>query len=141
MGEILNAVNMFSPHLEGVYWKDLEDTGNVTEIIRRKIAECRFGICYFSVRGADSPNKFFDNANVLFEAGMMHSITGTPTGQPTAWIPIRECNSIPENPPFDFAQQNMILIERLAGDRLNKPNFRRDLSARIENITGVRPQV
>ena len=138
MGEILKTVNTFAPHIQVEYWKVLEESGDITQIIRRKIAECRFGVCYFSVRSADSPNKFYDNANVLFEAGMMQALTGTPTGQPTAWIPIRECNSIPESPPFDFAQQNMIFVERFDNGQVNLPKFTADLIARIENITGIR---
>jgi hypothetical protein len=138
MGVILATTNKFASKLEVVYWKDIQESGDITKIIRKYISECRFGICYFSQRSKDlndDPNIFYDNPNVLFEAGMMQALTGSPIGQPKAWIPIRESDSVPKKIPFDFAQENVIFINRLAGGKLNAPELKKDLCARIEVIT------
>jgi hypothetical protein len=51
------------------------------------------------------------------------------TDDPTGWIPIREQLSPP--PPFDFAQQRMIIVERLANGDPNINKLKGSLKDRI----------
>jgi hypothetical protein len=69
---------------------------------------------------------------------MFQSLTNpTATEHPIGWIPIREPQPLSPLPPFDFAQQRMIIVERLGEDRIpNLDKLRADLKARLENLVG-----
>ena len=100
----------FKDCIKVVDWRELDKPGNVTIELLEHIARCRFGLCYFSEEIPGETNRFRDNANVLFEAGMLHALTNQPAGPPRGWIPIREEGS--SATPFDFAQERTILISR-----------------------------
>jgi hypothetical protein len=74
----------------------------------------------------------------LFEAGMLQALTGSSAGQPIAWIPIRETDSIPEQPPFDFQNQNIVFVKRDDNGELKAQQFNKELHARITSITGIK---
>jgi hypothetical protein len=76
--------------------------------------------------------EFVDNANVIFEAGMLQANTNAPAQIPTGWIPIREKNS--PHPPFDFAAQRTILIKRSKGGGLTDNILR--VNSKSESTVG-----
>ena len=61
--------------------------------------------------------RYDDNANVVFEAGMLHARTlvssDTEGGEPAGWIPVREKAS--PDPPFDFAAERILVVPRTRG--------------------------
>jgi hypothetical protein len=76
-----------------------------------------------------------DNPNVIFEAGMFQSLTNVAaTEAPTGWIPIREPPDLCPSPPFDFAQQRMIIVERFSDQKPNLDRLQADLKDRIETL-------
>ena len=132
MGTIRSVLNDFSDQLDVHYWKESSKSGNINSEILQQVKESQFGLCYFS-EPMDEPKggyKYQDNVNVVFEAGMFQSQTNpNVTDDPTGWIPIREQLSSP--PPFDFAQQRMIIVERLANENPNIDKLEGSLKDRI----------
>ena len=88
---IRNVVDKFKDIITPIFWEDVTDTGNINEQVIRDISNSAFGLCYFSEPIAGG--KFRDNANVLFEAGMMQALSNSPNSLLKAWIPIRERES------------------------------------------------
>jgi hypothetical protein len=133
-----NVLNEFADQLEVTDWSKMKGQGNISAQITKEITESRFGLCYLSqpVEGAGQHgHRYEDNANVIFEAGMLHARTrlnaDDDTGQPTGWIPVREEDSPPA--PFDFAGDRILLVPR-AGGRLNDLEFQEQLRGRIEAL-------
>jgi hypothetical protein len=127
IGVIQQVLEEFSDALRVVQWNGIEDSGSITLGLIEEIARSRFGICYFSEPSDDQG--FIDNPNVLFEAGMLHSLTNSPVTVPTGWIPIREKQS--PKIPFDFASERMIIISRAHDGKLASETFRSDLRRRV----------
>ena len=136
IGVIQQVLDEFSTTLRVVQWNRVEESGSITLGLIEEIARSRFGICYFSepTEGADSV--FSDNPNVLFEAGMLHSLTNSPLTTPTGWIPIREKES--PKIPFDFASERILIISRTNDGRLAEETFRADLRKRVEALLRIR---
>jgi len=138
IGTIRSVLDEFNDQLDVYYWKDSSESGNINWEILKRIKESQFGLCYFSepTENSDNGYKYQDNANVVFEAGMLQSLTNPAvTEHPTGWIPIREKEPLSLPPPFDFAQQRMIIVERLARD--GKPNIEKlkgNLKDRINSL-------
>jgi len=117
-------------------WSTSTESGNITAQIARDIVRARFGICYFSEPSEDKSSgrpAYIDNANVVFEAGMLHVRTiadDVSSGrEPTGWIPMREENS--PQVPFDFAGERILIVPRFRDGALNEDRLREMLSARI----------
>ena len=132
VGVIQEALDEFSDALHTVQWNGIDESGSITLGLIEEIARSRFGICYFSEPAADAKNGFSDNPNVLFEAGMLHSLTNSPVAMPTGWIPIREKES--PKIPFDFASERILVISRRNDGTLAAESFRADLRRRIEAL-------
>ncbi|MHC4084776.1 MAG: TIR domain-containing protein [Planctomycetota bacterium] len=135
MGAICSVLDEFSTKLDVHYWKDSSTSGNINLEILQQVKESQFGLCYFSepVEDPNSEYKYQDNINVVFEAGMFQSQTNpNVTDDPTGWIPIREQPSPP--PPFDFAQQRMIIVERLTEGNPNIDKLEGSLKDRINAL-------
>ena len=114
--------------VETVSWDEIERTGNITTHIMQAITTCQFGICYFSeVANGDGAPGYIDNANVLFEAGMLHGLGHDDEASPSRWIPIRESPELTGPPPFDIAAERMIEVSRKEG-RLDTRRFKSELS-------------
>jgi len=133
-----NVLHEFSDKLEVTDWSKMKGHGSISAQIAKEITESRFGLCYFSqpVEGAGQHgHQYEDNANVIFEAGMLHARTRAnaddDTGQPAGWIPVREEDSPPA--PFDFAGDRILVVPR-AGGRLNELEFQAELRSRIEDL-------
>jgi len=135
MASILTVLEDFRNQLKVHYWKESSASGNINLEILKQIRESRFGLCYFSEPAVDpqSPFTYQDNVNVVFEAGMFQSRTDPISpGRSTGWIPIREKESPP--PPFDFAQQRMVIIERRENGKPNLDKLESDLRAHLEYL-------
>ena len=120
-----------------VDWKKLKKPGTVMAQLLDQIDRCRFGLCYLSEEISDDPNRFRDNPNVLFEAGMFHALVNLSYGDQRKWIPIREKESL-RDIPFDFAAERRIEIQRdEQGEILDEEKVASDLhhtlNALIEN--------
>jgi hypothetical protein len=136
MGTIRSVLNDFSEQLDVHYWEDSSASGNINLEILKQVKECQFGLCYFSEPVDDPKDEYTyqDNMNVVFEAGMFQSQTNPAvTDEPVGWIPIREPEPLSPPPPFDFAQQRMIIIERLA-EKPNLAKLRANLKDRITHL-------
>ncbi len=136
MGTIRSVLDEFSAQLDVHYWRESSKGGNITWEILQQVKESQFGLCYFSEPADDPKGTYQDNINVVFEAGMFQSQTNPDVaGHPVGWIPIREPEPLSPPPPFDFAQQRMIIIERLAENRTpNLDNLRGSLRDRINDL-------
>jgi hypothetical protein len=123
-GAIRTVLGEFSDRLAVHYWRESSATGNINLEIHKQVKESQFGLCYFS-EPADDPtgtHRYQDNINVVFEAGMFHYQENPALpDRPFGWIPIREQEPLSPPPPFDFAQQRMIIVER-SGEE-NNPNL------------------
>jgi len=79
---------------------------------------------------------YIDNANVVFEAGMLHArtIADDPSSgrEPTGWIPMREEDS--PRAPFDFAAERILIVPRFRDGALNEDRLREMLRARINTL-------
>ncbi len=128
---IKEVMQEYSEKIALVYWKDINEAGNINEQILKAISECKYGICYFSED--DSQGSFCDNYNVIFEAGMMQALTNTKIeNAPEAWIPIREKTS--QKIPFDFAAERILFVPRDNEKKLVHESFRNQLRNRIEAL-------
>jgi len=130
--------NVLGPYIQEVFWREIKDPGDINAQVIEEINECRFGICYLSeptASGSGAETRFVDNLNVVFEAGMLQSLSSASSEAPESWIPLRE----PESPPapFDIAHQRTMPVSRLNDGSLNKDSFQADLLARVSNLLGV----
>ena len=123
---IREVIGQFSGILKAVYWEDATEAGNIANQVIRDIGNSEFGICYFSEPTKDG--QFQDNANVLFEAGMMQALTNSTGAHLKAWIPIREKEST--SIPFDIASERLLLVDREDG-KLDKTSFAEALRLRV----------
>lgn len=123
---IREVVGEFTGILKPVYWEDITEAGNITNQVIRDIGNSEFGICYFSE--PTTQGQFQDNANVLFEAGMMQALANSPGAQHKAWIPVRERESA--SIPFDIASERILLVDRADG-KLDKSSFTEAFRQRV----------
>lgn len=134
MQEVLDE---YSGRLNVVLWNRIEESGSITLQIVEEIAKSRFGMCYFSEPGPPSGHRFQDNPNVVFEAGMLHSLTNSPAGRPAGWIPIRERESPPA--PFDFAAERMEIVPRKTSGEIIEQRLRTSLRERMNRLLSDDP--
>lgn len=132
VGIIREVLDKYAERLDIVSWGEGSETGNINFQLLKDISTCQYGVCYFS---EPSGKTFKDNANVLFEAGMLHALTNEPDKKPIGWIPIRESSS--PKPPFDFAAERTITVKRVKKDNtriVNESKLKSELCNRIENL-------
>jgi Predicted nucleotide-binding protein containing TIR-like domain len=132
VGVIQQVLSEFGEKLRVVLWNKIEESGSITLRLIEEIARSTFGVCYFSEPVEGSDRQFEDNPNVLFEAGMLHSLTNSPVGTPSGWIPIREKQS--PRIPFDFATERILLIERSPDGELMEERFRASLRSKVNAL-------
>jgi len=120
----------YAERLDLVYWKAMDQPGNINRQLLEAIASCRYGVCYFSQKVAEG--EYIDNVNVVFEAGMFHGRIDEITPVPTSWVPIRERQS-PEL-PFDFAQERILWVERNKDGSLRTKPFATALRGRLDAL-------
>jgi hypothetical protein len=129
VGAIKEVLDKF-PGVKVRDWSQDRNAGNVNQQIIAAIAESRYAVCYLSEKGQNGG--YADNPNVVFEAGMFHSLMHSPQSDGRAWTPIRE----PEPPPspFDLAAQRTVLVPRDGEGRLNEPKFKEHLEDAIKKM-------
>ncbi len=96
-------------------WKNPSYSGSINQVLIKNITDAKCGVCYFSEPKPDASEdeyEYFDNSNVLIEAGMLHALCANPLAKPENWIPIREQADVAGPIPFDFASDSFVLIER-----------------------------
>jgi hypothetical protein len=125
---ILDVVKQF-PELRPEFWGASTTPGDITAEVFSKVTSCRIGICYLSEPDTLGSYKYRDNANVLFEAGMMESLKHISSQQFTEWIPVREQESPPAE--FDFRQLRMLIVERTPKGKLIAKQFKETLAKMI----------
>ena len=122
-----------------VYWKDMNQPGNINAQLLKELSQCRFGICYFSekVSTEKGPTCYYDNPNVIFEAGMLHGRSANNTKFPATWIPIREQESTAT--PFDFSAERTIMVNRRNGKsgKVLKGALVRSLRERVDALANL----
>jgi hypothetical protein len=133
---INKVLSRFGDYLVPLLWSMSSTSGNITSQILEDIIHSRYGLCYFSEPDAGGDSAYRDNPNVIFEAGMLHSLTNAPTEHPTGWIPIREVDSPPM--PFDFAQQRTLMVPRESDGGLDVEAFETQLSMLVDSLVGSR---
>jgi len=134
---IQQVLDEFSDALKVVQWNRIEESGSITLPLIEEIARSSFGICYFSGPASSSEKGFEDDPYVLFEAGMIHSLTNSPVAIPSAWIPVRE-----ERSPgglFDFASERVLIVTRSHGGEIMEERFRADLRSRVKMLLRIPP--
>jgi hypothetical protein len=134
---ISEVLHEFDDRLEFTDWTKINESGNVNAQIGKEIVRSRFGICYFSEPAKEGDGSdYFDNPNVVFEAGMLHARTAVndagDTGEPAGWIPIRELSSPPA--PFDFAAERTLNVPRFENGSLNENRLREALKDRVAKL-------
>jgi hypothetical protein len=133
IGEMKSVLDSFKERANVMFWDHCSDSGKVDQQIIEAIAKSKFGVCYFSEPMPEgSEYKYFDNPNVIFEAGMFQALTNSPGEKPIGWVPIREKESPP--PPFDYGSDRILLVERLNNNSLNTQIFVSHLNKRISNL-------
>lgn len=121
------------PHANVVYWKELSKTGDVTRQLQDAIAGCTVGILYLSEPCQTQPQRFVDNLNVVFEAGMLQALRiRSAAVDPRFWVPIRESNSPPM--PFDLSTERTVIVSRTQDGMVNDADLRHQFSRRISSI-------
>jgi hypothetical protein len=113
---IQQVLNLRGDKIEPVFWEDVSEAGIVTTQIQEEIKNSAFGVCYLSEE-IELGKDYVDNPNVLFEAGMMHAMSGT-----MDWILIRESQDLTGPAPFDLQPLRHIIVQRSAdgGGRVQK---------------------
>jgi hypothetical protein len=133
IGIVKEVLASYSTTLDIISWDEMQGSGNIHAQMREAIVTAEYGICYFSQPDL-ATNLFVDNPNVIFEAGMFHALTSSPSGQ-SRWIPIREeCSGAP---PFDFAADRLLNIRRNTEGNLNSQAFRSEISKRLKAVLGA----
>ena len=127
MGVIRRVLESHRERFEVRDWEELRQSGNINEQIRRDIRTCEFGVCYLSeplaeegepaesVGDRTSADRFVDNPNVLFEAGMMqmlHELREPEDASVSRWIPVRESTELTAAEPFDFRGERIVVVPR-----------------------------
>jgi hypothetical protein len=106
----------FSEDFDLDFWADDSSSGGINDQVRASIAAAEFGICYLSERSPDDPNRYFDNPNVLFEAGMfqmLHQLRDSAGDSDVArWVPVREPMELTTPLPFDIAGDRVLVVPR-----------------------------
>jgi len=114
-----------------VWWDEINTTGNIDRQLIQAITKSKIAILYFSE--PKSNGGFKDNPNVLFEAGMFHTLSNENiTSEPVFWIPIREQSE--ENIPFDFARERIIEVQRKKDNSLRNKNLELSIINRLKEI-------
>jgi hypothetical protein len=132
VGIMQEVLDDFTDSLSVVQWDRIEESGSITSQLVEQIARSRFGICYLSEPTGNGKVQFQDNPNVLFEAGMLHSLTNSPAERPSGWVPIRERRS--PDTPFDFASERILFVPRSADGEVMEARFRSAMRKRVEAL-------
>lgn len=145
----------FTDTISWKHWEGSKQPGPIPQQIVDDITNAKFGICYLSEpngehvdasdegeddaaagegkQGDCAPQPAYrDNPNVLFEAGMLHSLRGI--GYSSGWVPVREENAPPA--PFDVATERHVLVPRHEDGTLDRSKFEEQLCGYVRQLIG-----
>jgi len=100
--------------------------GSISQRICDNLSTCTFGACYLSEFAEPASRyRYRDNANVLFEAGMLLALRKNRSSSVQDLLLVRE----PDSPslPFDLSDERMLIVPRVQGGELNKEAFRNEV--------------
>lgn len=140
----------FSDSITWKHWEGSQQPGPIPQQIVEDITEAKFGICYLSepdgehvgasgeadgadgaaAGGCEQHPAYRDNPNVLFEAGMLHSLRGI--GHSSGWVPVREEDAPPA--PFDVATERHILVPRKEDGAVDRPKLEELLCGYVRQL-------
>ena len=113
-------------------WRTNYEGGRIPDKIEKEIGGATYFVAYLSEQqGEAAKHAFFDNPNVMYEAGMFQGLVNDVTQRATSWLLVREPDSLA---PFDISTVNMLLVPRKKSGSLKKSEFTESLSKRIANL-------
>jgi len=132
--EVIGTIKSLLDELYGTQillcdWKTDSTPGPISQKLFEDIQQSAYGIFYFSEKDKNNPNRYTDNKNVIFEAGLFHGKKNP------NWILIREEAS--EETPFDIADLRTLHIERNSEGAIQKENFRVELKKMLNSIIEI----
>lgn len=117
-------------------WREFHEGGRITDKIEEEIGEANYFVGYLSERQDNgSESRFYDNPNVMYEAGMFQGLANDVTRPARSWLLIREPDSMA---PFDIITMNLLLIPRNDDGALNRVEFSAEMGNRL---AGLIPEV
>jgi hypothetical protein len=129
MKEVLSS---YKTDFDLVHWTDISH-GDIHDEIWSNISACTYGVCYFSEpENPESPHRFRDNPNVLFEAGMLFALRRARRTPLKAIILVREPDATAV--PFDFNSEYITLVPRKPAGELDTEKFRAQLTRHVQTI-------
>jgi hypothetical protein len=137
MEAALEVVRQYEDTFDINYWHEMAASGNINQQVADAITNCHLGVCYLSARRDGDGLEFVDNANVLFEAGMLYALKQQPGATPASWIVIRESEELGGPPPFDLASERMVIVPRNSEGELLRDDFKNALSVAINKSLGA----
>ena len=129
---ILKVLKEHYGEIEIVDWENNSETGSISQKMFDDINSSRYGICYFS-EWSKEKERYIDNSNVMFEAGLMHSKFTTFNDETPLWIPIREKESL--DFPFDVQGFNTLIVPRDEKKKLELERFEEMLKKFMGSMT------
>lgn len=136
LSTIIEVLSNYQSDFEVIRWGNQSFSGSITQQLIKDIKNAKCGICYFSEPYDNDSAKgkygYFDNSNVLIEAGMLHALCNEPLAEPVNWIPIREKEDNSGPIPFDFATDSFVLINRKPD--FSPHNLTAELKKRLDEI-------
>lgn len=113
-------------------WHEFYEGGRITEKIEEEIGSAKYFVGYLSERqDDDSARPFYDNPNVMYEAGMFQGLAHDVTQRAWNWLLVREPDSLA---PFDLTTVNMLLVPRNDDGSLMVDDFKMELGKRLANL-------
>ncbi|WP_299246258.1 GAF domain-containing protein [uncultured Aquimarina sp.] len=130
--KVIKKIESNNDNYDFIWWDDINSSGNIDRQLIDKVLDSRFGIVYFS-QWDEHQHNFFDNPNVVFEAGMFHALSNRKNiHMPVNWIPIREKDS--GEKPFDFAHERIIVVKRKPDKTLNIADLELRIQERLDEF-------
>jgi len=129
---ILKVLKEHYSEIEIVDWENNSETGSISQKMFDDINSSRYGICYFS-EWSKEKERYIDNSNVMFEAGLMHSKFTTFNDETPLWIPIREKESL--DFPFDVQGFNTLIVPRDKHGKLEVEHLQEMLKKFMKSMT------
>jgi hypothetical protein len=113
-------------------WREFHEGGSITDRIEEEIGEAHYFVGYLSERLENgSKSRFYDNPNVMYEAGMFQGLANDVTQRAKGWLLIRESESMA---PFDIITMNLLLVPRDDAGNFKKSEFVTELANRLATL-------
>ena len=120
-----NAIRLFD-------WRENYEGGRIPDKIEKEIGGATYFVAYLSQQPREgAEHAFFDNPNVMYEAGMFQGLANDVTQRATSWLLVREPDSLA---PFDISTVNMLLVPRHKDGSLKVRKFNEALSQWLTNL-------